>query len=121
MVIYLSLHKLVHWISKDARYKIIEVMLTTRSTRQLAEELGVTSAAVNKYIYRKTHPSDATVARALSILGEYERQRVMQIIVDDIIRAVEILSESLGNEDKEVREYLISRLEWIVKRLKENG
>ncbi|MEM0225085.1 MAG: helix-turn-helix domain-containing protein, partial [Desulfurococcaceae archaeon] len=48
----------VHWVSKNARYRIIELMLSTRSITELARVLGVSPTAVRKYIKRISHPSD---------------------------------------------------------------
>ncbi len=108
-------HDIVHWISKDARYRIIELMLSTRSTRQLAEELGVSPAAVNKYIRRATHPSDDTIRRALEILGEYEKERVLQVIIDDILGALEAVINDIVDDNIELKNYLRGRLENILK------
>jgi len=40
----------VHLLSKEARRKIIEVLASSRGVRRLADELGVTPAAVSKYL-----------------------------------------------------------------------
>ncbi len=107
----------VHWLSKDARYKIIDIMLSTRSIRQLAEELGVSSTAIRKYISRKTHPSDETMYRVLKIMAPYEEERLITIIIDDIIEAVKRLYTSL--EKEEYRKYLLIKLKEVLKEIGE--
>ncbi len=107
----------VHWLSKDARYKIIDIMLSTRSIRQLAEELGVSSTAIRKYISRKTHPSDETMYRVLETMAPYEEERLITIMIDDIIEAVKRLYTSL--EKEEYRKYLLTKLKEVLKEIGE--
>ncbi len=91
---------IVHWISKEARYKIIELLLTTRSVRQLANELGVSATAVKKYIERKTHPSDATMIKLLTILAPYEQDKVYELIINDLFDALTRLIELIGDNER---------------------
>ncbi len=107
----------VHWLSKNARYKIIDIMLSTRSIRQLAEELGVSSTAIRKYISRKTHPSDETMYRVIKIMAPYEEERLITIMIDDIIEAVKRLYTSL--EKEEYRKYLLTKLKEVLKEIGE--
>lgn len=107
----------IHWLSKEARFKIIDLLLSTRSIRQLAEELGISTTAVRKYINRKTHPSDNTVERALEIMAPYEEEKLVKIIIDDLAEALKRLYESI---DKRVyKEYLLNKLREAVKEIEE--
>lgn len=92
----------VHWISKDARYKIIEFMLSTRSVTELARELGISPTAVRKYIKRVSHPSDEVLARALSALAPYEMDVVLDIITEDLVSAVKRLYTVVNDNHKEI-------------------
>jgi len=88
----------VHWISKEARYKLIELMLNTRSLTELAKTLGVTPTAVRKYIKRSAHPSDEVLLKAIEALAPYEKDVAMSIIISDLVGAIKALYESV--EDK---------------------
>ena len=79
----------LHNLGKDARRRIVEVMLTSRSQRGLADELGVTPAAINKYMSGKTHPSDAVLERILEIANRDELIEISRIIAEDLIHSLE--------------------------------
>ncbi len=115
------IEKLVHWLSKEARYRIVEVLMSTRSERELAKDLGVTSTAVYKYLERKTHPSDTIVARALKILNEYEKERVYKLVADDIISAIEELLNNAPQDFPQLRRYVLDRLEYMLEKFKEEA
>ncbi len=116
--IKLDYPSIVHWISKDARYRIIEIMLSTRSIRQLARELCVSPTAINKYLSRKTHPSDQVISRALSRLTEYERRRIYEVIIDDLINALgKLVAVVKDYGDKHVINYLKDRILEVIEEL----
>ncbi|MEB3778994.1 MAG: helix-turn-helix domain-containing protein [Desulfurococcales archaeon] len=81
--------KFLHHLSKDARRRIIEVLASGRSQRDLAEDLGVTPAAVNKYLSGTTHPSDRILLRALTIASRAEMEEISMIIAEDLISGLE--------------------------------
>jgi len=85
----------VEWLSKEARFKIIETLISTRSLVDLARNLGVTPTAVRKYLKRDTHPSDEVIRRALAIMEPYEEEKIYTIIIQDILSALKMLYESL--------------------------
>lgn len=91
----------VHWISKDARYKLIELMLSTRSVTELARELGVSPTAVRKYLKRVSHPSDEILARALKVLAPYEFEAALEIITSDLLNALKKLYLSVDDAHRE--------------------
>lgn len=103
---------LVHWVSKEARYKLIELMLSTRSLTELAKILGVTPTAVRKYIKRSAHPSDEVLLKAIESLAPYEKDQAMSIIISDLLGAVKVLYENV--EDK-YRAEIKSKLAEIIK------
>jgi transcriptional regulator with XRE-family HTH domain len=102
----------VHWLSKDARFRIIDLLLSTRSIRQLAEELGVSTTAIRKYLNRKTHPSDETLVKAINIMAPYEEERLIRIIIDDLVEAIKRLYGSL-NKDV-YKKYLVRKLREVI-------
>jgi predicted transcriptional regulator len=102
----------VHWVSKEARYKLIELMLSTRSLTELAKILGVTPTAVRKYIKRSAHPSDEVLLKAIESLAPYEKDQAMSIIISDLLGAVKALYENV--EDK-YRAEIKSKLAEIIK------
>ena len=81
--------KFFHHLSKNARRRIIEVLASTRSQRDLAEDLGVTPAAVNKYLSGATHPSDRVLAKAISVATRTEIEEISMIIAEDLIGGLE--------------------------------
>ncbi len=81
-----ALARFVHLLGKDARLRIIEVLASTRTHKEVAELLGVTPAAVTKYLTRRTHPSDAVLMRAIEA-AEGEERRLISVIVRDELLA----------------------------------
>uniref|UniRef100_A0A7C4HA41 Helix-turn-helix domain-containing protein n=1 Tax=Staphylothermus marinus TaxID=2280 RepID=A0A7C4HA41_STAMA len=107
----LSIDLPVHWLSKDARFRIIETLLSTRTVKSLASELGVSRSAIKKYINRVTHPSDETISRVFEILAPYEKEAVIKIVIDDLIEAIKKLINNLDNENH--REYFLQKIREI--------
>ncbi len=83
------MQRFLHNLSKDARRRIIEVMLASRSQRGLAEDLGITPAAVNKYLTGKTHPSDRVLERIIEIASREEAMEISRIIAEDLAKGIE--------------------------------
>jgi len=100
------------WVSKEARYKIIELMLSTRSLTELSKALGVTPTAVRKYIKRSAHPSDEVLLKAIEALAPYEKDTAMSIIISDLVEAIKALYESV---DEKYKNEIRSRLAEIIK------
>ncbi len=102
----------VHWLSKEARRRVIEIMLSTRSIHQLAQELGISPTAVRKYLEGRTHPSDQTMIKAFEILAPYEKEQVYRVVIDDLTDALNFLLRNLDEEsqvgylEKRIREVL---------------
>jgi len=101
----------VHWISKEARYKIIDIMLSTRSITELARVLGISPTAVRKYVKRIAHPSDTVLARAIEQAEMYEKAAIIEVIINDLLEAVAKLYKSVDDKYKEeIRERLATIL-----------
>jgi len=78
------MEEIVHLMSKRLRRIIIEELVATYTGKGLAELLGVSPAAVSKYLSGAMHPSDKTMARALTLLRGEQRNRVYQMVVDEL-------------------------------------
>lgn len=81
--------RIIHNLSKEAREKIIMVLLENRSKKELAESLGVSPSAITKFINGITHPSDETIEKALEIATDEEREKIENIILEDILESLE--------------------------------
>lgn len=101
----------VHWISKEARYRIIELMLTTRSTTELSRVLGVSPTAIRKYIKRQSHPSDEVLYEAIRNASMYEKDAIISIVIDDLVEAINRLYRSI---DEKYREELRRKLHGVL-------
>jgi predicted transcriptional regulator len=97
----------VHWVSKSARYRVIELMLSTRSITELARVLGVSPTAVRKYVKRLSHPSDEIMATAIQRAEAYERDAIISLIIEDLAEAINKLYNAVDEKHKkEIREKL---------------
>lgn len=97
--------KAIHNISKEAREQIISVLLEDRSKKELAEELGLTPAAISKFYKGLTHPSDDTIEKILEICNEKERQRILEIIANDLASSlIEVIKEHPEIEAEKISE-----------------
>ncbi len=89
--------RFIHLLSKEARLRLIELALLRRSAKELAEELGVSPAAISKYTSGKMHPSDDTVRRLFRILDPEERVRAYTVILEDLVYGLEELLEYVSS------------------------
>lgn len=91
--------KYIHNLSKEARQKIIEILLEKRTAKELADELGLTEASISKFRRGKIHPSDETILKTLEVADEEELERVEEIIIDDLLSALnDLMTESKARE-----------------------
>lgn len=104
-------------ISPWVRRRIIEVLAGELSYRQLAESLGVTAAAVHKYLTGKSTPRDAVVLKAIELAGELGLSEVGDIILEDLAGELEALLKLLTDRDL-ASASSVSRLSGIVGRAK---
>jgi len=95
--------RIIHNLSKDARERIIDILLEKRSKKELADELGISPSAITKFINGITHPSDETIEKALEIADEEEKQRIYEIIAEDIIESLEEFINNCGFENEKIK------------------
>jgi transcriptional regulator with XRE-family HTH domain len=108
--------RFVHLLSKDARRKIIEVMLTRRSLRELSSVLDVTPTAISKYRSGATHPSDETISRVLGGANRDELIEISRIIFDDLYSGFTSFVEWM--QEKGLMDgYVVERLRRLVERI----
>jgi len=107
------MRKFIHLLGKEARLRIIEVLAATRSHREVAEMLGVTPAAITKYLSRRTHPSDTVLLRALEAADGEERRRISEIIRDELLSGLKSYIEWALGEGLFSREDL-HRIEEVI-------
>lgn len=91
------------WLSRNTRLKLIELLLSTRSTLELSRDLGISPTAVRKYSRGIAAPSDQIIPKILDILAPYEKEEAYRMIIDDLRQIVERLYNSL---DEKWRNYL---------------
>ncbi len=94
--------KFIHLLSKEARLRLIELALSRRSAKELAEELGISPAAISKYISGKMHPSDDTIRRLFRILDPEENVRAYTVILEDLAYGLEELLEYVSSNGIDV-------------------
>jgi transcriptional regulator with XRE-family HTH domain len=89
--------KLIHNLSKEARFQIIEILLANRSNKELAIQLGISPSSITKYLNREMHPSDKVVEKCLTIADQNEREEIVEVILQDVIKPLTEFLESLDH------------------------
>ncbi|ACP36170.1 transcriptional regulator, XRE family [Sulfolobus islandicus Y.G.57.14] len=92
------MEKAIHNLGKDARLHIIHILLQNRSKKELADELGITPAAITKYLKGITHPSDEIIEKCIEVAKEDEYYEIIKIIISDITEALIELSREIDIE-----------------------
>ncbi|MGC9112802.1 helix-turn-helix domain-containing protein [Acidilobus sp.] len=85
----LLLPSYVHLLGKETRRKIIELMASGRGVRQLAEELGVTPAAISKYLKGETHPSDRVLEKAIESASPEEALEISRMVAAELLDGID--------------------------------
>ncbi len=111
--------RFVHLLSKDARRRVVEVMLTGRSLRELSELINVTPAAISKYRSGATHPSDEVLSRMLESASESELEEIAMIAFNDLYSGFMNLIEWML-EKKLVNGSVLERLRKLVEIVESN-
>ncbi len=106
-------------LSKDARRRIVEVMLSRRSLRELSELLNVTPAAISKYKSGATHPSDEVLSRALENASRDDLEEIARIAFNDLYSGFINLIEWML-ERKLVESYIVEKLRELLERVESN-
>lgn len=101
----------LHWVSKETRAKLIELMLSTRSIIELSRDLGISPTAIRKYVKKEAYPSDEVLQRALEKLAPYEVDEAMRMIILDLVESLRAL---YGFLDEKHREFLRETLRSII-------
>jgi transcriptional regulator with XRE-family HTH domain len=76
---------LAHMLSKEGRRRIIEVLVSERGGSNAAEALGISRAALSKFLNGKTHPSDALIEKAIEIASIEEKEKIVAIVAEDLL------------------------------------
>ncbi|MEM0178659.1 MAG: helix-turn-helix domain-containing protein [Fervidicoccaceae archaeon] len=94
--------KLVHMLSKEARRRILEVLARERGS-EAAEVLGISRAALSKFLNGKIHPSDEVVERAISSANSLEMNKILVIIAEDIADFARELADLIRNHGEDFK------------------
>jgi transcriptional regulator with XRE-family HTH domain len=97
--------RILHNLSKEARRQLIDVLLRKRTKSELAHQIGVTPAAMSKYLRGITHPSDEVLGRLVEVADDEEREEIKQIILNDVAKSLREFLEA--EEVKEAEELLL--------------
>lgn len=108
--------RFVHLLSKDARRRVVEVMLSGRSLRELSELLGITPAAISKYRSGVTHPSDEVLGRILEGASRVELEEIAKVAFNDLYLGFENLIEWML-ERRLVEGSVLEKLRKLVERV----
>ncbi len=81
--------KWVRAIGPEARKRILEELAAEMSYRELASLLGITPAAVYKYLSGKAVPRDEVVLRAIEYAAEAGIRSVIDIVTGEIAASLE--------------------------------
>ena len=104
-------------LSADTRRRIIEQLALNLSYRQLANSLGVSPAAIYKYLSGKSTPRDEVICRALALAGDLGLTEIGELILEDLARELEGLLDKLIEYELASSEH-IARLADVVGRAK---
>jgi len=110
-------------LSKEGRRKIIEVLVSERGEREVAELLDVSKAALSKFLSGKTHPRDALIEKAIEIAEGEEREKIILIIAEDLASFAEefshLIRESAGKaKNAEILRVALKEMEEATAELK---
>ena len=79
---------LVEYVSRSARIKLIRILINRLgSTRAVARELRISAKAVWNWVSTcSTHPSNYHLRGALQLAIKMDRERVLDIIEEDLMK-----------------------------------
>jgi len=110
--------RFIHLLSKEARLKLLNLLLISRGKKELAEELGLSPASITKYLTGLMHPSDNTVKKMMNIMSSKERARAYEIILEDLVLGLEELLNEIKDNitilDKDARNTIKTALGELV-------
>ena len=106
-----GIDRVIHMLGKPARRAIIELYLTRYSSSELSQFLGVSKAAITKYVKGETHPSDSVLKKMLDIDNIELKKKIINIIVEELITA---FSELAHLSSREVGEDYTKHLKQVI-------
>ena len=106
-----GIDRVIHMLGKPARRAIIELYLTRYSSSELSQFLGVSKAAITKYVKGETHPSDSVLKKMLDIDDKELKKKIINIIVEELITA---FAELARLSSREIGEDYTEHLEQVI-------
>jgi sugar phosphate isomerase/epimerase len=83
-----SVPRFVHHLGKDARRRLVEIMLSARRAIELARLLGVAPSTITDFRRGRKHPSDRIVTRMFERAGEGELREMLKVAHEDLAGAL---------------------------------
>ncbi len=96
---------LMHLLGKDVRRKIVEMAVRNYGVTDLASMIGVSKAAITKYVRGSTHPSDEVMERLLNVLDENLLSKALVLIIEEFVEAMVDFKEFIEKTGCEERLY----------------
>ena len=88
------MEKYLHMLGKPARKSLIEYALSKYSAAELAGILGLSKAAISKYVSGETHPSDRVLEKLIQTADEELRAKLLERIAGELVDAlIELMRE----------------------------
>ncbi|MCY0868185.1 MAG: helix-turn-helix domain-containing protein [Desulfurococcus sp.] len=100
----------LHWVSKDTRARLIELMLSTRSVTELSRDLGISPTAIRKYVKKVAYPSDEVLQRVLENLAPYEMDEAIRMLISDLFESIRALYNALDGKHRDYFKNLLASL-----------
>jgi transcriptional regulator with XRE-family HTH domain len=110
-------------LDRETRKKIIETIVLKRGGKKVAEDLGVSKAAISRYLKGEIFPSDKILSKIFEISDKEEREKISIIIgeyIVDLLKEYKNLFSSLEKDTiyKDIKMKIFEELESLVKELK---
>lgn len=91
------MEKYLHMMGKPARRDVIAYMVLKYGQSETANLLGVSKAAISKYMKGKTHPSDEILYKAFSINDSSLRKKMLERLAGELVDALDELVRDYGS------------------------
>ncbi len=109
--------KFIHLLSKEARIKLLHILLVKRGKKELAEELGISPASITKYLSGRMHPSDNTLKKMIKIMDSQERSRAYKVMLEDLSTGLEELLNVIEEHIYEIDENSKNEIMYMINNL----
>lgn len=90
--------ELIHFLGKDVRKKIIEIIVKEYGKAGAAEILGVSKASITKYMSGKMHASDETLFKAFESVDETTRKKIIIVIGEELLEFLKEFNYIIKNQ-----------------------